>query len=85
MVVFQFKSQLVELYSGWILVRYLVVEHSTHPDAVGFLVDYQVQPFKLNHYFGIDYDKLFQSVCFTSFYTTFSGSEMSSGELWLFP
>lgn len=65
MVVFQFKSQLVELYNGWILVRYLVVEPSTHPDTAGFLVVYQVQPFNLNHYFGIDYR---QAVPISMFY-----------------
>lgn len=31
MVVFQFKSQLVELYNGWILVRSLIVDPSMPP------------------------------------------------------
>lgn len=35
MVVFQFKSQLVELYNGWILVRSLIVDPSEPPTQLG--------------------------------------------------
>lgn len=37
MVVFYFKSELVELYNGWILVSSLIVEPSMRRCTVGFL------------------------------------------------
>lgn len=52
MLVFRFKIQLVELYNGWILVRSLIVDPSMPPPL--FLFVYQVQPFNLNLYSGID-------------------------------